>query len=112
MATDSGDRELIRAQRYASALRAFHTGLIAETQRHLRVLYQMADHIDVLRQPDRTVREKVVAAHAAFDRVRALQSLKRPWRETFQDFQVSLRQARTILLGLARARHGRSKRPR
>jgi hypothetical protein len=78
----------------------------------LRVLHQMADHIDVLRRPDRPVREKVVAAHAAYDRVRALQSLKRPWRETFRDFRISLSRVRAIWCNLARARDGRTKRLR
>jgi hypothetical protein len=78
----------------------------------LRVLYQMADHIDVLRQPEGTVDEKVAAALAASDRLRALESLKRPWRDTYRDFRYRLRRTRAILVGLARGSVARTKRTR
>jgi hypothetical protein len=77
----------------------------------LRLLYQMADHIDILRQPERTVREKVAAAHAASECVRALESLKRPWRETFRDFRNSLHRTRAIFVALASS-SGARKKPR
>jgi hypothetical protein len=110
MPAPSGDRQLVRAHRQTSAIRAFHTGLVAETHRHLRLLYQMADHIDILRQPERTVGEKAAAAHAAFDCVRALESLKQPWRDTFRDFRNSLRRTRAIFVALAGGRAVRKKR--
>jgi hypothetical protein len=107
--TPSRQQHLIRAQRHIAALRAFHTGLLAETHRHLRVLQQMAAHIDILRRPQPTAPEKLAAAHGAWRQLRALEALKQPWRETHRDFRRSLRRTLAMFADLARGRSPGSK---
>jgi len=104
MRTDRPHRHLIEAQRHIAALRAFHTGLIAETHRHLRVLQEMTQHIDVLRRPQLTPTAKLAAARETCRQLRALESLKRPWRETYRDFRRSLGRARALIAHVVRNR--------
>ena len=87
---------MVDAHRHIAALRAFHTGLIAETYRHLRVLQAMTQHIDVLRRPEPDPPQKLAAARETYRQLHALESLKRPWRDTYLDFRRSLRRARAL----------------
>lgn len=82
---------------HVSAVRAYHTGLVSETQRHLHVLQAFERHIDVLRHPSRLPGEKLKAAHESWRHLRRLEQLKGPWRETYKDFRGSLRRVRTLL---------------
>ena len=95
MRPERAHRHLIEAQRHIAALRAFHTGLIAETHRHLRVLQEMTQHIDLLRRPQLAPSAKLAAVRETCRQLRALESLKRPWRETYRDFRHSLGRARS-----------------
>jgi hypothetical protein len=88
--------------RHVAALRAFHTGLIAETHRHLHKLQQMAPDIDVLRHPKREPQEKLAAAEASCRKLKSLERLREPWRDTYRDFRHSLRRARALLQSIAR----------
>ena len=110
MGTPSRQKHLIRAQRHIAALRAFHTGLLAETHRHLHVLQQMTAYIDILRRPQPTAPEKLAAAQGAWRQLRALEALKQPWRETHRDFRRTLRRSLAMFAALARGRFARSKR--
>jgi hypothetical protein len=90
------DRRAETARRHVAALRAFHTGLIAETHQHLYVLARMARHIDVLRQPSRPPKQKLAAAHASCQEINELKRLKRPWGETYRDFRRTLKRVRAL----------------
>jgi hypothetical protein len=80
-----------------TAFRAFHTGLIAESHRHVHALRAFERHIDVLRHPARRVRQKLAAAHYCWRRLEHLEQLKAPWQDTFRDFKESLRRVRALL---------------
>ena len=85
------------ATRHVTAARAFHTGLVAETQRHLYVLRAVARHIELLRQRRRPSRERLVAAEACCEHMKTLESLRQPWLETFRDLRTSLHNLRALL---------------
>jgi len=84
-------------RRRVSALRAFHTGLVAETHHHLHTLGRMTPHIDTLRHPTRHASEKLAAAEASCKELTALERLRRPWRDTYTDFRQNLHRLRTLL---------------
>jgi hypothetical protein len=88
--------------RHVSAARAFHTGLIAETHRHLHVLRRMARYIDVLRRSNRRATEKLTAAAASCRELRSLEELKRPWQDLHRDFRYHLRRAHALLRRIVR----------
>jgi len=90
------DRRSEAAKRHVAALRAFHTGLIAETHHHLYVLTRIARHIDVLRQPSRPPKQKLAAAHASCREMTRLEQLKQPWGETYRDFGRALQRVRAL----------------
>jgi DNA/RNA-binding domain of Phe-tRNA-synthetase-like protein len=104
------ERRAEAAKRHVAALRAFHTGLVAETHRHLHVLTGMARHIDVLRQPNRLADEKLAAAHASCRLLTKLERLKQPWRETYRDFRRSLKRARTVYHEMVNSARRRARR--
>nr|AIA11866.1 Unknown Function [uncultured bacterium] len=87
--------------RHVAALRAFHAGLIAETHRHLHSLQEMAPDIETLRHPAAQPPGKLAAAEAASRKLRALERLRNPWRETYRDFRHSLRRAHALLKKIA-----------
>jgi hypothetical protein len=107
MRTADGRRRSLLAERHISALRAYHTGLVAETYRHLKVLAAMAEQIDILRRRQTTPREKLGAVQATCRQLRALETLKRPWVETYRDFRRSLRRARALFARVALDRQSR-----
>jgi len=89
-------------RRHASAARAFHTGLVADTHRRLRVLQQMAQHINVLRHQASGHADKLSATEAACRHLKTLEKLDVPWRETYLDLRRRLRQIRVHLRRLAK----------
>lgn len=95
------------ARRYIAAARAFHTGLIAESQKHLHVLGTFTRHIDALREERRHAREKLASVQACCQELAKLRRLRQPWRETYDDFRHSLVRARAVfrrILGSSRKR--------
>jgi hypothetical protein len=86
-----------RMAHHIAAFRAFHTGLVSETHRHLHALRAFERHIDVLRRPGRGVRSKLAAAQGSWLELRRLEQLKGPWRDTFRDFKLSLRRINASL---------------
>jgi hypothetical protein len=109
----SRSRQYSDVKRHVTALRAFHTGLIAETHRHLHALQQMVQYIDVLRHPTQPTQEKLAAAEASCRELKSLERLRQPWRDTYRDFRTSLRRARTLLRGLVGTKpRGRRRRNR
>jgi hypothetical protein len=84
-------------KRHISAARAFHTGLIAETYRHLHALQKMAPFIEILRHPDRRPHEKLAAATASCRELKALERMRQPWRDTYRDFRHSIQRAQAVL---------------
>jgi len=87
------DRRIAAVSRQVEAIHAFHTGLIAETERHAYVLGQMTRHIAVLRQLEQTPQKKLAATMASCRHLATLEQLKRPWVDTHRDFRRSLRRA-------------------
>jgi hypothetical protein len=82
---------------HARAVRAFHTGLVSETHRHLHVLRTFERHINVLRQEKAKPQQKLASAEASCQQLRQLEALKAPWRETYRDLRNSLRRVRVLL---------------
>jgi len=71
------------------AVRAFHVGLIAETERQLSTLRRLAESIDELRGPGQA-QQKRAAIKASW---RHLAALGKPsWQSTYRDLRRSLRQ--------------------
>jgi hypothetical protein len=84
-------------QQHVRAARAFHTGLIAETQRHLEILQRLEQPLDVLRRPDVFRRETLSAVDESCRLMRRLEEMKQPWRETYRDFRESVQKIRGLL---------------
>ena len=99
---------LDRVAQHTRAVRAFHTGLVAETYRHLHVLRAIDHHIDVLRHSERELSEKLTAAQASWRELRRLEHLKEPWRETQRDLSRNLRRLRILLERIVK--NGRARR--
>jgi hypothetical protein len=75
-------------------VRAFHVGLIAETERQLSTLRRLAESIDALRGPGQAP-QKRAAVKSSW---KHLASLGKPsWQSTYRDLRRSLRQ---LYLGL------------
>jgi hypothetical protein len=90
------DRRAEAARRHVAALRAFHTGLVAETDRHMYVLAQMARHITVLRQLDQSPEKKLAVADASYRHLSRLERLKQACVETYRDARRSLQRVRAL----------------
>jgi len=104
MARHTGNLNLRdRAHQHVTAVRVFHTGLLAETQQHLHILKEIGRHIDVLRAK-RRCQEKLDAAQACFKELAKLRRLRTPWRETFADLHAHLRRVRALFHRMANAR--------
>jgi hypothetical protein len=89
------------ARRHIAAVRAFHTGLVAESQKHLDVLATFARHVNVLREEGRHVRDKLESAQACCRELAHLRRLREPWRDTYDDLRHSLIRTRTLFRRLA-----------
>jgi hypothetical protein len=97
------DRRTEAVKRHVAALRAFHTGLIAETERHRHVLAEMARHITVLRQLDQPAERKLAAAEDSCRQLIRLERLRRPWVDTYHDVRRSLQRVRAIYRAIVKS---------
>jgi hypothetical protein len=95
------------ARRHIAAVRAFHTGLVAESHKHLHVLATFTRHVDALREERRHVREKLASAEACWRELANLRRLRQPWRETYQDLRRSVSRARALLRRIVKTSGGR-----
>jgi hypothetical protein len=77
--------------RHISAARAFHSGLIADTHRRLRVLMNLARHLDVLRSRKSTPAEKAAAAETSRQHLDMFEQLWRSSRETYRDLKNAIK---------------------
>ena len=84
------------ARRHVAAARAFHTGLIAESHKHLHVLGALNRYVDVLRQDRRRAQEKLASVQACCRELAKLRRLRQPWRDTYDDLRHSLVRARAV----------------
>jgi hypothetical protein len=91
------------ARRHIAAVRAFHTGLMAESHKHLHVLATFTRHVDVLRQEGRHVPAKLAAVEACCRELANLRRLRQPWRDTFDDLRHSLIRTRALFRRLVEA---------
>ena len=80
--------------RHASAARAFHTGLIADTQRLRASLSALTDHLNVVRHKKSAPARKLAAVEAAWVQLRSIEKLTDAWRETYRDLRRSLQRVR------------------
>jgi hypothetical protein len=87
--------------RHVTSARAFHTDLIAQTHRRLRVLVNLARHLDVLRSRDSTLEEKLNAASSSSKHLELLEQLRRSSNETYRDFRTAVGRIRAHLSRLA-----------
>src|SRR6266511_944247 len=83
-------------RRYIAAVRAFHTGLVAESHKHLHVLATFTLHMDVLREERRHAHERLESVEACCRELANLRRLRQPWRETYDDLRHSLLRARAL----------------
>jgi len=77
--------------RHLSAARAFHTGLIADTQRVRAALSTLTDHLNVVRHSKSTPAAKLAAVEAAYLHMSTIDRLSIAWRETHRDLRRSVR---------------------
>jgi hypothetical protein len=84
-------------KRHIVAVRAFHTGLVAETQRRLYLLSKMALHIDCLRRPSMPPHHKLRAAEESCRHLQDLGDTHRRWRATYTDLMRHMRRLREHL---------------
>lgn len=84
------------ARRHIAAVRAFHTGLVAESHRHIHVLDTFTRHVDVLRQEGRHAPAKLAAVEACCRELANLRRMRQPWRDTYDDLRHSLVRTRAL----------------
>jgi len=78
--------------RYVTAARAFHTDLIAHAQRRLRLLMNVASHLNVLRSRHSSLAEKLNAAESSRRHLKLLEQLRRSSHATYGDFRNAIQQ--------------------
>ena len=91
-------------RRHVTAARAFHTDLIAHAHRRLRLLMNLAKHLNALRSHTSTLAEKLSAAESSRSYLETLEQLRRSSRETYSDFRTALRRIHRHLNRLASAK--------
>ena len=91
------------ARQHIAAIREFHTGLVAESHKHLHVLRAFTRHVDKLREERRHVRERLASAEACWRELANLRRLRQPWRETYEDLGRSVLRARALLRRIVKA---------
>jgi hypothetical protein len=96
-------RSHIDLTQHISAVRAFHTGLIAEAQRRRHLLSTMAPHVDRLRHPHAGISAKLSAIEQYWRHLKELGRMELPWNATHQDLARSMRRLHHHLRGVARA---------
>ena len=92
-------------------MRAFHTGLLAESHKHIHVLVTFNRHMDVLREESRQLREKVAAVESCCRELANLRRLWQPWRDTYEDLRHSLVRTRALFRRLVETSVGFRIRP-
>ena len=80
-----------RIHRHISAARAFHTDLIAETQRRLRLLTNLTRHLDTLRSRESTLPERLSAAESWNRDLNTLDQLRQSAVATHRDLRKAVR---------------------
>jgi len=80
-----------RIHRHISAARAFHTDLIAETQRRLRLLTNLTRHLNTLRSRDSTLTERLSAADSSRQELKTLDQLRQSSVSTHRDLRNAVR---------------------
>jgi hypothetical protein len=77
--------------RHVTAARAFHTDLIAHAHRRLRLLMNLAKHLNVLRSRNSLLAEKLSAAESSQQQLETLAQLRRSSREIYRDLSDAVR---------------------
>jgi DNA repair exonuclease SbcCD ATPase subunit len=77
--------------RHISAARAFHTDLIAETQRRLRLLTNLTRHLSILRSRESTLTERLSAAESSRHELERLDQLRHSSISTHRDLRNAIR---------------------
>ena len=95
------------ARRHVAAVRAFHTGLVAESHKHLHVLATFTRHVDVLREERRHVRDKLASVESCCRELTNLRRLRQPWRETYEDLRHSVSRARALFRRIVNGSSGK-----
>lgn len=90
--------------RHASAARAFHTGLVADTYRLGVTVRRLTRHLAVMRHPTTGLLEKLTAAEASCVHLNSLGKLRTTWSETYRDLRHSVRHVRFHLKRLTRGK--------
>jgi len=80
-----------RIHRHISAARAFHTDLIAETQRRLRLLMNLTRHLNVLRARESTLTDRLSAAESSRQELEALEQLRQSSVSTHRDLRTAVK---------------------
>ena len=83
-------------RRHIAAVRAFHTGLVAESHKHIHVLSTFTHHVEVLRQEGCHLPAKLAAVEACCRELAHLRRLRQPWRDTYDDLRHSLIRTRAL----------------
>ena len=91
------------ARRHIAAVRAFHTGLVSESHKHLHVLAAFTRHVEVLREERRHARDKLASVEACWRELANLRRLRQPWRETYEDLRHSVSRARALFRRIVNA---------
>ena len=92
----------LNLQHHLAGVRAFHAGLVAETQRRSEVLNKLGQHIDRLRRRGSTAQQKLKAAEESCRHLNELRKMHRPWHETYTDLTRYMRHVRDHLRRLVR----------
>lgn len=80
----------IRVHRHITAARAFHADLIAEAHRRLRLLANLARHLDILRSRHSTLVERLNAAESSRVEMEKLEQLRRSSISTHRDLRHAM----------------------
>jgi hypothetical protein len=80
-----------RVHRHISAARAFHTDLIAETQRRLSLLSNLTRHLNILRSRESTLPERLSAAESSRHELETLDQLRHSSISTHRDLRNAVR---------------------
>lgn len=88
--------------RHTSAARAFHTGLIADTQRLRIAVNEIGEHLGALRRRTADPADRLSAAEASCRHMKRLRECAGAWLATYRDLHASVRRVRDHLKRLAK----------
>ena len=86
-----GEKEDGAIIRHVSAARAFHTGLIADSQRIRAAVGTLTDHLNVVRHAKSGPAATLAAVEAAYLHLSTIERFADAWRETYRDLRRSVR---------------------